>query len=176
MTPLALVLRACVAGLQEFPRLNARYHADREQIEELSAIHLGVAAQTDRGLVVPVIRDAQRRTTRDIASELARLAAGARDGALSPGELIGSTFTVSNYGAFGVDGGVAIINHPEVAILGVGRFVPKPWVVDDEIQVRTVVELSLSFDHRAMDGGDAGGFLRFVADCVEQPSTLLAYT
>jgi 2-oxoisovalerate dehydrogenase E2 component (dihydrolipoyl transacylase) len=176
VTPLALVLRACVAGLQAFPRLNARFHADREQIEEISAIHLGVAAQTERGLVVPVIRDAQRRTTRDLASELSRLAAGARDGSLTPAELMGSTFTVSNYGAFGVDGGVAIINHPEVAILGVGRFAPKPWVVDGEIKVRTVVELSLSFDHRVMDGGDAGGFLRFVADCVEQPATLLAYT
>lgn len=176
VTPLALVLRACVAGLRAFPRLNARYHPDREEIEELSAIHLGFAAQTDRGLVVPVVRDAHRRSTLGIAAELNRLAAGARDGALAPNELVGSTFTVSNYGAFGVDGGVAIINHPEVAILGVGRFAPKPWVLDGALAVRTVVELSLSFDHRVMDGGDAGGFLRFVADCVEEPATLLAHT
>jgi 2-oxoisovalerate dehydrogenase E2 component (dihydrolipoyl transacylase) len=76
---------------------------------------------------------------------------------------------------FGVDGGVAIINHPEVAILGVGRFTEKPWVVDGALAVRTVVELSLSFDHRVMDGADAGGFLRFLADCVEQPAVLLAH-
>jgi pyruvate dehydrogenase E2 component (dihydrolipoamide acetyltransferase) len=176
VTPLALVLRACVAGLHRFPRLNARYHAEREEIEELAAIHLGVAAQTDRGLIVPVIRDAHRLTTLDLVAELARLATGAREGTLAPNELVGSTFTISNFGVFGVDGGVAIINHPEVAILGVGRFVPKPWVVDDTLVVRTIVELSLSFDHRAMDGGDAGGFLRFVADCVEQPATLLAHS
>jgi len=175
VTPLALVLRACVAGLARYPRLNARLHSESEEIEELSAVHLGVAVQTPRGLVVPVIRDAHRRTTLELAKELQRIAAGARDGTLLPTELVGSTFTVSNYGAFGVDGGVAVINHPEVAILGVGRFVEKPWVVDGRVAPRTVVELSLSFDHRVMDGGDAGGFLRFVADCVEEPATLLAH-
>jgi 2-oxoisovalerate dehydrogenase E2 component (dihydrolipoyl transacylase) len=175
VTPLALVLRACVAGLQRYPRVNARYHADRGEIEELAAVHLGVATQTDRGLIVPVIRDAHTRTTVEIASELQRLASGARENTLGPSELVGSTFTVSNYGVFGVDGGVAIINHPEVAILGVGRFTEKPWVVDGALAVRTVVELSLSFDHRVMDGADAGGFLRFLADCVEQPAVLLAH-
>jgi pyruvate dehydrogenase E2 component (dihydrolipoamide acetyltransferase) len=175
VTPLALVLRACTAGLAAFPRLNARYDTDREEIEERSAVHLGVAVQTDRGLLVPVIHDAHARSTVDLASELQRLADRARAGTLAPAELTGSTFTVSNYGAFGVDGGVAIINHPEVAIIGVGRIVPKPWVVDGEVVVRSVVQLSLSFDHRVMDGGDAGGFLRFVADCVEQPALLLGH-
>ncbi len=122
-----------------------------------------------------MIHDAQDRTTIEIAGELARLAQAVRDGTATPGELTGGTFTVSNYGAFGVDGGAAVINHPEVAILGVGRIVDRPWVVDGAVAVRKVVQLSLSFDHRVCDGGDAGGFLRFVADCVEQPGILLAH-
>ncbi|HEX6313184.1 MAG TPA: dihydrolipoamide acetyltransferase family protein [Acidimicrobiia bacterium] len=174
VTPLALVMRACVAGLGRFPALNARYHDDSLEIEYLDAVHLGFAAQTDRGLVVPVIHDAHARTTLELAAELRRLAGAAREGSISPRELAGSTFTVSNYGAFGVDGGVAIINHPDAAILGVGRFTERPWVVDGTLAIRTVVQLSLSFDHRIMDGGDAGGFLRFVADCVEEPATLVA--
>jgi 2-oxoisovalerate dehydrogenase E2 component (dihydrolipoyl transacylase) len=174
VTPLALVLRACVAGLRRYPALNSRFDAAAGEIELLVPVHLGFAAQTERGLVVPVIKDAHDRSTLEIAAELRRLAGDARDGTLAPSELVGSTFTVSNYGAFGVDGGVAIINHPEVAILGVGRITEKPWVVDGTVEARAVVQLSLSFDHRVMDGGDAGGFLRFVADCVEQPAALVA--
>jgi len=174
VTPLAVVLRACVAGLRRFPALNSRFDAAAGEIERLGPIHLGFAAQTDRGLVVPVIKEAHARSTLEIAAELRRLAVAARDGTILPGELLGSTFTVSNYGAFGVDGGVAIINHPEVAILGVGRITARPWVVDGAVVARAAVQLSLSFDHRVMDGGDAGGFLRFVADCVEQPGALLA--
>ena len=175
VTPLVLVLRACVAALQQYPLLNARFDAEAGEIELRRAVHLGFAAQTDRGLLVPVIHDAQDRTTIEIAGELARLAQAVRDGTATPGELTGGTFTVSNYGAFGVDGGAAVINHPEVAILGVGRIVDRPWVVDGAVAVRKVVQLSLSFDHRVCDGGDAGGFLRFVADCVEQPGILLAH-
>jgi pyruvate dehydrogenase E2 component (dihydrolipoamide acetyltransferase) len=173
VTPLALILRACVAGLGRYPALNARYDETAREIELIGSVHLGFAAQTERGLVVPVIRDAHTLSTDAIARELRRLADAARDGSITPAELIGSTFTVSNYGAFGVDGGVAIINHPEVAILGVGRIVPKPWVVDGVVTARSVVQLSLSFDHRVMDGGDAGGFVRFVADCVESPAALV---
>ncbi|MGH9033928.1 MAG: dihydrolipoamide acetyltransferase family protein, partial [Acidimicrobiia bacterium] len=174
ITPLALVMRACVVGLRQYPALNARYHDDSLEIEYLDEIHMGFAAQTDRGLVVPVIRDAHARTTLELAIELQRLADAARSGSTSPAELSGSTFTVSNYGAFGVDGGVAIINHPDAAILGLGRLAERPWVVDGALTIRPVVALSLSFDHRIMDGADAGGFLRFVADCVEQPACLLA--
>ncbi len=88
--------------------------------------------------------------------------------------MTGGTFTVSNYGSFGVDGGSAVINHPEAAILGVGRITDRPWVVDGEIAVRKVMQLSIAFDHRICDGGEAAGFLRFVADCVEDSTTLLA--
>jgi len=174
VTPLAVMLRACVAALGRYPVLNARFDETAGEIELLGPIHMGIAAQTDRGLMVPVIRDAHTRSTLEIARELRRLAGAARDGSITPRELVGSTFTVSNYGAFGVDGGVAIINHPEVAILGVGRIVERPWVFDGGVAIRSVVQLSLSFDHRVMDGSDAGGFTRFVADCVESPAALLA--
>ena len=105
---------------------------------------------------------------------LRELTERAREGRLSPAELTGGTFTLNNYGVFGVDGSTPIINHPEVAILGIGRIIDRPWVVDGQLAVRKVTQLSLAFDHRVCDGGTAGGFLRFVADCVESPITALA--
>jgi len=174
VTPLAVVLRAVVAGLREHPLLNARLDTDANEIVVGRAVHLGFAAQTDRGLVVPVIRDADRRSILDLARELNRLAGSARAGTLTPGDMAAGTFTVSNYGAFGVDGGSAVINHPEAAILGVGRIADRAWVVQGELAVRKVLQLSIAFDHRICDGADAAGFLRFVADCVEDPAFLLA--
>ena len=174
VTPLAIIMRACVAGLREFPALNAMLDTDAQEIVVPSFVHLGFAAQTERGLVVPVIKDAHRRSTLGLAAELRRLAAGAREGSLTPEEMTGGTFTVSNYGSFGVDGGSAVINHPEVAIFGTGRISDRPWVVDGAVAVRKVMQLSIAFDHRVADGGEAAGFLRFVADCVESPATLLA--
>jgi len=144
------------------------------KIVRLPQISLGFAAQTDRGLVVPVVRDAHRMTTGELAAELKRLTDLARAGTLPPAVLTGGTFTLNNYGVFGVDGSTPIINHPEAAILGVGRIVDKPWVVGGSLAVRKVTQLSLAFDHRVCDGGVAGGFLRFVADCVEHPVGLLA--
>ena len=174
ITPLVLLLRICVGALLRFPILNSRLDDSGTRIELLDDIHLGVATQTERGLLVPVVRDAHRLTTLELAAEIERLVDGARGATLTPQELTGSTFTVSNYGAFGVDGGVAIVNHPEVAILGVGRIAPRPWVLDGALAVRDVVQLSLSFDHRVCDGADAGGFLRLVADGVEHPATQFA--
>ncbi|MEU9303252.1 dihydrolipoamide acetyltransferase family protein [Streptomyces sp. NPDC048269] len=171
---LALLARICVAGLHRFPELNSTVDTERREIVRFSEVHLGFAAQTERGLVVPVVRDARRMTTAQLAAELARLTGLARDGALPPDRLTGGTFTLNNYGVFGVDGSTPIINHPEAALLGAGRLVDKPWVVDGELAVRKVMQLSLSFDHRVCDGGVAGGFLRFVADCVERPAILLA--
>lgn len=174
VSPLALVMRACVAGLRRFPHLNASLDTTTSEIVLHRSIHLGFAAHTDRGLVVPVIFDADKKSTLDIAVALGDLGARARDGNLAPNEMTGSTFSVSNYGSFGVDGGAPVINHPEAAILGVGRISPRPWVHDGEIQVRQVMQLSIAFDHRICDGGEAAGLLRFVADCVERPSLLLA--
>ncbi|MFF7338994.1 dihydrolipoamide acetyltransferase family protein [Streptomyces sp. NPDC008163] len=170
---LALLARICTAALARYPELNSTVDQEAREIVRLPQVHLGFAAQTDRGLVVPVVRDAHARTTESIGAEIARLTEAARTGTLTPAELTGGTFTLNNYGVFGVDGSTPIINHPEAAMLGVGRIVPKPWVYEGQLAVRQVVQLSLTFDHRVCDGGTAGGFLRYVADCVEQPAMLL---
>lgn len=169
----ALLARICTAALARFPELNSTVDTEAREVVRFDHVHLGFAAQTDRGLVVPVVRDAHARDAEALTAEFARLTEAARDGRLTPGELTGGTFTLNNYGVFGVDGSTPIINHPEAAMLGVGRIVPKPWVHEGELAVRQVVQLSLTFDHRVCDGGTAGGFLRYVADCVEQPAVLL---
>ncbi|MFF4800109.1 dihydrolipoamide acetyltransferase family protein [Streptomyces sp. NPDC001351] len=170
---LALLARICTAALARFPELNSTVDMEAREVVRLDQVHLGFAAQTERGLVVPVVRDAHARDAEALTAEFARLTEAARTGSLTPGELTGGTFTLNNYGVFGVDGSTPIINHPEAAMLGVGRIVPKPWVHEGELAVRQVVQLSLTFDHRVCDGGTAGGFLRYVADCVEQPAVLL---
>ncbi|MEU9284437.1 dihydrolipoamide acetyltransferase family protein [Streptomyces sp. NPDC048275] len=170
---LALLARICTAALTRHPELNSTVDMDAREIVRLDQVHLGFAAQTERGLVVPVVRDAHARDAESLSAEFARLTEAARTGTLTPAELTGGTFTLNNYGVFGVDGSTPIINHPEAAMLGVGRIVPKPWVHEGELAVRQVVQLSLTFDHRVCDGGTAGGFLRHVADCVEQPAVLL---
>ena len=168
---LALLSRFAVLGLRRYPELNARVEQDEIIVPE--RVNLGFAAQTDHGLVVPVVHDAHRLTTRDLSARLAQRTAAARERRLAPADLAGGTFTVNNYGVFGVDGSAAIINHPEVALLGMGRVIDRPWVVDGQLTVRKVTELTLAFDHRACDGGTAGGFLRYVADCIESPATAL---
>ena len=168
---LALLARFAILGLRRYPELNARI--EQEEIVIPDGVNLGFAAQTDHGLVVPVVPDAHRLTTRDLSARLAERTAAARERRLTPADLTGGTFTVNNYGVFGVDGSAAIINHPEVAILGLGRVIDRPWVVDGQLTVRKVTELTLAFDHRACDGGTAGGFLRYVADCIESPATAL---
>ncbi|PTT69447.1 dihydrolipoamide acetyltransferase family protein [Arthrobacter sp. HMWF013] len=174
---LAFIARFVTAGLKRFPELNTRIEASAEGSQEIvsfEGINLGFAAQTDRGLMVPSIRSADKLSARELDAEIRRLTAVVRDGKATPEELGSGTFTLNNYGVFGVDGSAAIINHPEVAILGVGRIMDKPWVVDGELAVRKVTELTLTFDHRVCDGGTAAGFLRFVADCMEYPAAVLA--
>ncbi|MEU5631132.1 dihydrolipoamide acetyltransferase family protein [Streptomyces rishiriensis] len=170
---LALLARICTAALARFPELNSTVDQAAREVVQFDQVHLGFAAQTARGLVVPVVRDAQARDAEGLTAEFARLTEAGRQGRLTPAELTGGTFTLNNYGVFGVDGSTPIINHPEAAMLGVGRIVPRPWVHEGELAVRQVVQLSLTFDHRVCDGGTAGGFLRHVADCVEQPAVLL---
>ncbi|NUT96918.1 MAG: 2-oxo acid dehydrogenase subunit E2 [Saccharothrix sp.] len=168
---LALLARFTVLGLRKFPELNSR--VEQDEVAVLDQVHLGFAAQTDRGLMVPVVKDAHTLTTNALARAITDLAGQAREGRIAPAALTGGTFTVNNYGVFGVDGSAAIINHPEAAILGIGRIIDRPWAVDGQLQVRKVTQLTLAFDHRVCDGGTAGGFLRFVADCVENPITAL---
>ncbi|MFI6207327.1 2-oxo acid dehydrogenase subunit E2 [Streptomyces sp. NPDC051041] len=170
---IALLARICTAALARFPELNSTVDTAAREVVRFDHVHLGFAAQTDRGLVVPVVRDAHTRDAESLTAEFARLTEAARAGTLTPADLTGGTFTLNNYGVFGVDGSTPIVNHPEAAMLGVGRIVPKPWVHEGELAVRQVVQLSLTFDHRVCDGGTAGGFLRYVADCVEQPAVLL---
>ena len=170
---LALLSRFTILALHRYPELNAKIEGD--EIVMSPPVHLGFAAQTDRGLMVPVVRDAQVHTLEQLSTAVAERTRRAREGTLGPAELTGGTFTVNNYGVFGVDGSAAIINHPEVAILGIGRIIPRPWVVDNQIVPRQLTELTLAFDHRVCDGGTAGGFLRFIADCVECPANALRH-
>lgn len=174
---MAFLARFVLAGLRRFPELNTRYVRSGSADAELLAfdgVNLGFAAQTERGLMVPSIRHAEALNARELDAEIRRLTAAARSGAATPAELTSGTFTLNNYGVFGVDGSAAIINYPESAILGIGRIIDKPWVVDGELAVRKLTELTLVFDHRVCDGGTAGGFLRYVADAIENPGSVLA--
>lgn len=169
----ALIARFVVAGLRKYPVLNASIDMTSNEIVQHSAINLGLAAQTPRGLMVPVVHGADSMTTRQLRDGIGRVVDAATTGGFAPAMLTGGTFTLNNFGALGVDGSAAIINHPEVAILGIGRMMERPWVVNHELAVRTVVELSFVFDHRVCDGGTAAGFLTFVANCIENPIALL---
>lgn len=171
---LALLARISVAGLQKFPELNARVDTAAQEIVQLRDINLSFAAQSPRGLVVPVVHGAGEMTTAELATALRELTRLAREGKLTPAQMIGGTFTLNNYGVFGTDGAAPIINYPEAAMLGVGRIIDRPWAHDGHLALRKVGQLGLTFDHRVCDGGTAGGYLRFVADCVEKPTTLLA--
>ncbi|WP_035952693.1 dihydrolipoamide acetyltransferase family protein [Parafrankia sp. EUN1f] len=176
---LAIIARICVAALLRFPDLNSQVVTDLDgratAVRRHGAVHLGFAAQTPRGLVVPVVRDAHARSTAALAAEITRLTAAARAGRLTPADLAGGTFTLNNYGVFGVDGATPIIHHPETSMIGIGRIIPRPWVVDGALAVRSVTQLSFTFDHRVCDGATAGSFLRFVADAVEAPTRLLRF-
>ncbi len=171
---MALIARITMAGLRKFPALNARVDVAAQEIVQLRNINLSFAAQSPRGLMVPVVHGAGEMTTAQLAGALRELTALARDGALSPAQMTGGTFTLNNYGVFGVDGSTPIINYPEAAMLGIGRVIDRPWAHDGQLALRKVAQLSFTFDHRVCDGGTAGGFLRFVADCVEHPTSLLA--
>ncbi|MFB9732996.1 dihydrolipoamide acetyltransferase family protein [Ornithinimicrobium kibberense] len=171
---LPLLARIVVAGLARHPELNASVDVEAGEIVQHGAVNLGFAAQSPRGLVVPVVHDADTMSTAELASALRELTTLAREGKLSPTQMSGGTFTLNNYGVYGVDGSTPIINHPEAGMLGVGRIVEKPWAHKGRVRLRQVTQLSFTFDHRVCDGGTAGGFLRYVADCVERPGTLLA--
>ncbi|WMY79268.1 dihydrolipoamide acetyltransferase family protein [Citricoccus sp. I39-566] len=174
---LAFASRFALAGLARYPALGHRFEEDGaggHRIVAFDGVNLGFAVQAERGLVVPSIRGAHRMSARQLDAELRRLTELARSGKATPHDLGGGTFTINNYGVFGTDGSAAIINHPEAAILGLGRIIDRPWVVEGDLAVRKVMQLSLVFDHRICDGGTAGGFLRYVADCFENPMGLLA--
>jgi len=165
----ALVGRFALIALDEYPLLASRLNEGADEIISFDGVNLGVAADTARGLMVPVVPRAHELTVAELDAALRELAETARAGAMPPERLRGSTFTLNNYGAFGVDGSAAIINHPEVAILGIGRMIERPWVVDGAIVPRRIAQLSLVFDHRVCDGGYAAGFLRRIVELIEHP-------
>jgi pyruvate dehydrogenase E2 component (dihydrolipoamide acetyltransferase) len=168
-----LIARFVIAGLAEYPILNSSVDEGASEIVQHGAVGLGIAAQTARGLMVPVIHDAGSLTTRQLRDQVTDLVSHSEKGDYPQAQLTGGTFTLNNYGAFGVDGSTPIINYPEVAMIGIGRIIDRPWVVDGQLAVRKVVTLSFVFDHRVCDGDVASGFLTFVARCVEEPLTLL---
>ncbi|CAL9489566.1 Dihydrolipoyllysine-residue acetyltransferase component of pyruvate dehydrogenase complex [Nocardiopsis dassonvillei] len=171
---LSYVARFTVAGLRAHPELNGLVDTERGELVQYDGINLGLAVQTDRGLVAPAVLGAHRLTTAELDAEIRRLTAAARAGRATPAEMTGGTFTLNNYGSLRVDGSAAIINHPQVAILGIGRIIDRPWVVDGELTVRKVTQLSFAFDHRVCDGGAAAGFMRVVADAIEDPAAAIA--
>jgi 2-oxoisovalerate dehydrogenase E2 component (dihydrolipoyl transacylase) len=136
-------------------------------------VHLGFGVAAPRGLLVPVVKDAQDKTTRELADVVARLIGDARSGTLRPTELQGSTFTVSNFGALGLDDGVPVINYPEAAILGMGSLKPRPVVVDGEVVARPTMSLTCAFDHRIIDGAQAAAFLAELRGLIESPELAL---
>jgi pyruvate/2-oxoglutarate dehydrogenase complex dihydrolipoamide acyltransferase (E2) component len=160
------VLKACAETLQEFPELNARL--ERDEIVFLDRYDLGVAVQTDDGLVVPVVRDCATRSLEDLGADVARLAESAREGTLKPEELRGSTFTVTSAGKLGGLLQTPIVNHPEVAIVSIGRIGPRPVVRDGEVVVGQTGYVSLTFDHRVVDGARAAEFGLAVIRRLEQ--------
>ena len=160
------MLKACAETLQEFPELNARL--ERDEIVFLDRYDLGVAVQTDDGLVVPVVRDCAARSVEDLSADVARLAESARAGTLKPEELRGSTFTVTSAGKLAGLMQTPIVNHPEVAILSVGRIGPRPVVRDGEIVTAQIGYVSVTFDHRVVDGARAAEFGLAVIGRLEQ--------
>ncbi|CAJ1501125.1 dihydrolipoamide acetyltransferase family protein [[Mycobacterium] holstebronense] len=175
ITPFVLILRLLVIALTRHPVLNATWVEAPEgpMIRTHHGVHLGFGVAAPRGLLVPVVFDAHRKTTRELGDTVARLIAEARAGTLKPAELQGSTFTVSNFGALGLDEGVPVINYPEAAILGIGSLKPRPLAVGDTVVVRPQLTLTCAFDHRVADGAQTAEFLCALRDLIEQPEIAL---
>ena len=167
-----IIIKAVTVALKEHPLLNSTQVGD--EIHLLEQIHMGIAVALEDGLMVPVVRNADQMTLREIARETKRLAEGARAGTLDMEEVTGSTFTITNLGIWGIDTSTPIVNPPEVAILGVGRIIVKPAVFQDEIVKRSLMGLSLSFDHRIVDGAPASAFMKTLAGLLEKPYLLFA--
>lgn len=172
LTLLPFIVRAMVVALKDFPQINARYDDEAQVITRLGAVHVGVATQSDVGLMVPVVRHAEARSLWGNAEEIARLANAARNGKASRDELSGSTITLTSLGALGGIVSTPVLNLPEVAIVGVNRIVERPMVIKGQIVVRKMMNLSSSFDHRVVDGMDAAQFIQAIRGLLEQPASL----
>ena len=172
MTVTAIALKVCASALKVFPQFNASIDMGKEEIIYKQYINIGVAVDTDRGLLVPVIRDVDKKNIVELAAEMTQLSKKARDRKLTPEEMEGGTFTITNLGGIGGTGFSPIVNHPEVAILGLSRSRMEPEWVNNKFEPRLILPLSLSYDHRLIDGADAARFLRWIAEAFEQPFLL----
>jgi 2-oxoisovalerate dehydrogenase E2 component (dihydrolipoyl transacylase) len=175
LTPLAIVARALCVAVRSFPLMNSSWDEDAGEIEVKGWVNLGIATDTPTGLLVPNIKDADTLGVLDLARELARLTALARERKAAPADLTGGTITITNVGGFGVETGTPIINKPECAIVATGLIAPRPWVVDGQLAVRQLMTTSVSFDHRIVDGAYAAGFLAHLRDLLEDPALLSAF-
>jgi len=172
LTLLPFLVRAMVVALRDYPQINARYDDEAQVITRLGAVHVGVATQSDVGLMVPVVRHAEARDLWGTAQEINRLANAARNGKASRDELSGSSITLTSLGALGGIVSTPVLNLPEVAIVGVNRIVERPMVLKGQIVIRKMMNLSSSFDHRVVDGMDAAQFIQAIRDLLEQPASL----
>ena len=172
MTVTAIALKVCASALKVFPQFNASIDMGKEEIIYKQYINIGVAVDTDRGLLVPVIRDVDKKNIVELAAEMTQLSKKARERKLTPAEMEGGTFTITNLGGIGGIGFSPIVNHPEVAILGLSRSRMEPEWVNNKFEPRLILPLSLSYDHRLIDGADAARFLRWIAEAFEQPFLL----
>lgn len=170
----ALVAKFVVEGLKRNPILNSSVDMSAGEIIQHSQINLGIAAQTARGLMVPVIHNAQDMTTTQLRDAFVQIVETSKTGAFANDQLRGGTFTLNNYGGYGTDGSAPIINQPEVGMLGLGRVLDRPWVVDGQIVVRKIMVVSMVFDHRICDGDVPSSFINFVSGCIENPISALA--
>ncbi|GGK08988.1 dihydrolipoamide acetyltransferase family protein [Pseudomonas matsuisoli] len=172
LTVLPFLMRALVVALRDFPQLNARYDDENGVVTRYGAVHLGIATQSEAGLSVPVVRHAEARDLWTSATEVSRLAAAVRANKATREELSGSTITISSLGALGGIASTPVINHPEVAIVGVNRIVERPVIRGGQVAARKMMNLSSSFDHRVVDGMDAAAFIQAVRALLEHPATL----
>ncbi|MFN8459770.1 MAG: 2-oxo acid dehydrogenase subunit E2, partial [Anaerolineae bacterium] len=167
-----LLVLVVADALRKFPYMNARMSAAGDAIEHLAAVNIGLAVDTERGLVVPVIREVDKKGLQEVGAEFRALVERARVGKSSRDDLSGGTFTISNLGMYRVDAFTPVINMPEIAILGVGRIAPKPMVKGEDIVIRQMLGLSLVFDHRLVDGAPAARFLDYICEVIEEPYML----
>ncbi|SFA79178.1 pyruvate dehydrogenase E2 component (dihydrolipoamide acetyltransferase) [Amycolatopsis marina] len=175
LTPLAFAAKAMCLAAKRTPDVNATWDSEAGEIVYKDYVHLGVAAATPRGLVVPKIRDADSMSLPELAGALGELTATAREGKTTPADMVNGTITISNVGVFGVDTGTPIVNPGESAILAFGAIRDTPWVVDGEIKIRKVLQLALSFDHRVVDGQQGSEFLADVGALLADPSMAITF-
>lgn len=175
VSPLLVLAKACLLAIRRTPEINSFWDEAAQEVVLKHYVNLGIAAATPRGLVVPNVKDADAMTLRELAEALGELTTTAKEGRTQPADMSGGSFTITNVGVFGVDAGTPIINPGESAILCFGSITKKPWVVDDEIVVRHVTTLALSFDHRHVDGEKGSRFLADVASILEDPASALLF-